>query len=51
MTVSAVLMVFGGSEEHLALLLSVLQSTERDDRDGFGGLGGCGGSGCDGYPP
>ena len=42
----------GGSEEHLALLLLVLQNTvPRDDRDGFGGCGGCDGSGRDGYPP
>ena len=41
----------GGSGEHLALLLLVLQNTvPRDDRDGFGGFGGCGGFGRDGYP-
>ena len=46
---------FGGSGEHLALLLFVPQNTvPRDDRDGFdgfGGFGGCGGFGRDGYPP
>ena len=46
---------FGGSGEHLALCLLVLQNTvPRDDRDGFdgfGGFGGCGGFGRDGYPP
>ena len=43
---------FGGSGEHLALLLLVLQdAAPRDDRDGFGGFGGCGGFGRDGYPP
>ena len=52
MTVLAVLTVFGGSEEHLALLLLVLQNTvPRDDRDSFDGFGGFGGSGRDGYPP
>ena len=43
---------FGGSGEHLALLLLALQNTvPRDDHDGFGGFGGCGGFGRDGYPP
>ena len=55
MTVLAVLTVFGGSGEHLALLLLVLQNTvPRDDRDGFdgfGGFGSCGGFGRDGYSP
>ena len=45
----------GGSGEHLALFLLVLQNTARkDNRDGFDGLGGfdgCGGFGRDGYPP
>ena len=42
---------FGGSGEHLALLLLVLQNTvPRGSRDGFGGFGGCGGFGRDGYP-
>ena len=42
---------FGGSGEHLALLLLVLQNTiPRDGFDGFGGFG-CGGFGRDGYPP
>ena len=44
---------FGGSEEHLALLLLLLQNTvPRNDHegfDGFGGFGGCGGH--DSYPP
>ena len=45
MTVLAVF-GFGGSEEHLALLLLVLQNTvPRDDRDGFDGFGGFGGFG------
>ena len=36
MTVLAVLTVIGGSGEHLALLLLVLQNTvPNDDRDGF----------------
>ena len=40
---------FGGSGEHLALLLLVLQNTvRRGDCDGFGG---CGGFGHEGYPP
>ena len=43
---------FGGSEEHIAVLVFVLQNTvPRDDRDGFGGFGGCGGFGRDSYPP
>ena len=43
---------FGGSEEHLALLLLVLQNiVPKDSFDGFGGFGGCDGSGRDGYPP
>ena len=40
---------FGGSGEHLALLLLLLQNTvQRGSRDGFDGFGGFGG---DGYPP
>ena len=46
---------FGGSGEHLALLLLALQKTgqrgNRNGFDGFGGYGGCGGFGRDGYPP
>ena len=49
MTVLAVLTVFGGSGEHLALLLLALQNTvPRDGFDGFGGFGGCGGFGQEG---
>ena len=51
MTVLAVFDGFGGSGEHLALLLLVPQNTvARDDHDGFGGCGGCGSFGRDGYP-
>ena len=44
---------FGGSGEHLALLLLVLQNTGQRGNgfDGFGGCGGYGGCGRDGYPP
>ena len=46
---------FGGSGDHLALLLLVLKNAvPRDDRDGFdgfGGFSGCGGFGRDGNPP
>ena len=55
MTVLAVFDGFGGSGEHLALLLLALQNTgqrgNRDGFDGFGGYGGCGGFGRDGYTP
>ena len=51
MTVLAVLMAFGGSGEHLALLLLVLQDKrQRGNRDGLDGFGGFGGCGRDGYP-
>ena len=43
---------FGGSGEHLALLLLVLQNTvPRDESGGFDGFGGFGGCGGDDYPP
>ena len=44
MAVLAVLTVLGGSEEHHALLLLVLQNTVRGEkaRDGFDGCGGLG---------
>ena len=43
---------FGGSGEHLALFLLVLQNSgQRGNRDGFDGFGGYGGFGRDGYPP
>ena len=48
------LIFFGGSEEHPALLLVLQNTVSRDDRDGFdgfGGFGGCGGFGRDGFVP
>ena len=43
---------FGGSGEHLTLLVLLLQNTaHRGNRDGFGGFGGYSSFGRDGYPP
>ena len=48
MTALAVLTIFGGSGEHLALPLLVLQNTGQSG--GFGGCSSYGGFGHDGYP-